>query len=280
MNPETGREQEFFLFPARNPKKVFIVGGGPAGMECARIAQKRGHQVTLMEKTTQLGGNFRLAALPPKRGEIQKGLQFLELEVRRLGVQLELGKEALPKNIEMYHPDEVIIATGAAPIIPPRPGIVQENVISAEDALLERRAVGKRVLIIGGGLAGCEVADLLSGRGNSVILVEMLEYIIPHPDPPSSFFLRERLKKQGVEIWTSRKVTEISGDKVTLEKKGEEKTVEPVDTVIFAVGYESSRDLAEKMKASPFKIRVIGDALQPRDALEAIYEGAKVGREI
>ncbi len=280
MNPETGREQEFLILPAERPKRVLIVGGGPAGIEAARVAKRRGHQVILMEKSSQLGGNYRLAALPPKRESIKRGLQFFEWEMQRLGVQFISGKEATLESIEEYHPEEVVITTGAIPVIPSIPGIKQNNVISAEDVLLQRKAVGNRVVVIGGGLVGCEVADLLSGKGKAVALVEMLVDIVPHVDPPSSFFLRERLQKQGVEVWTSWKVTKIFEDKVTLEKAGEEKTLSLVDTVVFAVGYKSSLELIETMKGSSFKIRVAGDALKPRDALEAILEGAKVGREI
>jgi 2,4-dienoyl-CoA reductase-like NADH-dependent reductase (Old Yellow Enzyme family)/thioredoxin reductase len=280
MNPETGREQEFPILPAERPKRIIIVGGGPAGMEAARVAKRRGHQVILMEKSSQLGGNFRLAALPPKREGIKKGLQFFEREMQRLGVQLKLGKEATLESIEEYHAEEVVITTGSIPIIPPISGIKQNNVISAEDVLLQRKAVGNRVLVIGGGLVGCEVADLLSGEGKAVTLVEMLADIVPHVDFPSSFFLRERLQKQRVEIWTSWKVIKIFENIVTLVKAGEEKTLSPVDTVVFAVGYKSSSELIEKMKVSSLKIRVAGDASKPRDALEAILEGAKVAREI
>jgi pyruvate/2-oxoglutarate dehydrogenase complex dihydrolipoamide dehydrogenase (E3) component len=152
--------------------------------------------------------------------------------------------------------------------------------MSAEDILLLRRHAGERVVIIGGGLVGCEVADLLSTEGKTVVLVEMLDQITPHPDPPSSVFLNERLKNQGVEIWTSWKVTRIDGSRVVVEKDGQEKTLGPFDSVVLAAGYKSSTQGLEKIRGSSLKTRVIGDALSPRDALEAIYEGSKAGREI
>lgn len=280
MNPKTGREQEFTILPVDRPKRVLIVGGGPAGMECALTAGRRGHQVILMEKSPQLGGNFRLAALPPKREDIKKGLQFFEREMQRLGIQVELGKEATLEDIEKYDPDEVVLATGANPFVPVIPGVEQEHVIFAEDVLLQKKPIGNRVLIIGGGLVGCEVADFLSQRGKVVTLVEMLPTIAPNIDIPSTFFLRERLEKQEVEIWTSCKVTKILKDQVMGEKGGEKKAFGPIDCVVLATGYQSPVDLMEKMKTPSYKIRVVGDALKPRDALEAILEGSKVAREI
>lgn len=280
MNPETLREKELTMYPTRRPKRVLVIGGGPAGLECSRVARARGHEVILMEESSELGGNFRVASIPPQRGDIKKGIQFFESEIFRLGVQVKLGEKATPEEIEKYHPDEVIIATGAIPIIPSIQGIEQDNVISAQDVLLQERPVGEQVLVIGGGLVGCEVADFLSGKGKNIVLVEMLHDIALDMDPPSTIFLRERLQRQGVEIWLSWKVTKICDDKVTVVKEGAEETIEPIDSVVYAVGYESSIDLTEKMKSTSFGVHIIGDALKARDALAAIFEGSKVGREI
>jgi 2,4-dienoyl-CoA reductase-like NADH-dependent reductase (Old Yellow Enzyme family)/thioredoxin reductase len=280
MNPETHREKELAMYPAERPKRVLVIGGGPAGLECARVARMRGHEVILVEKSSKLGGNFRLAAIPPKRGDIQKGIQFFENEILRLDIQVKLGEKATPEDVERYNPDVVVIATGAIPIIPSIPGIEQDNLISAEDVLLQKRPVGERVLVIGGGLVGSEAADFLSGKGKDVVLVEMLSDIALDMDPPSTTFLRERLQKQGVKVWLSWKVTKICDDKVIVEKDGEEKTIEPIDSVVFAVGYKFSTELTEKMKSTSFGVHVVGDASKPRDALAAIFEGSKIAREI
>lgn len=176
--------------------------------------------------------------------------------------------------------DEVVVATGADPTVPHIPGVDSNHVFSAEDALLGRGPLGKRVLIVGGGLVGCEVADFLSAAGKNVILTEMLPDIAPHVDPPSMTFLRQRLREKNVEVRTSSKVVRISEGEVTLEKEGEEKIIGGIDHVVIATGYRPKRDFNACTDSSWSRIRVIGDASEPRDALWAIYEGAKAAREI
>ena len=280
MNPETGRENEFTIRPVKQSKRVLVIGGGPAGMEFARVASLRGHEVTILEKSSQLGGNFRLASVPPKRAEILKGIQYLEREIRRLGVRVETDKEATPEELENRQFDELIIATGAVPLIAPIAGVESNNVILAEDALLQKRPVGNHVLVIGGGMVGCEVADFLSARGKRVILTELLPDIAPHTDAPFTFFIRERLRDQKVEIRTSCKVKKISGNEVSIEREGIEEIVEPIDSVIIATGYRAQTDLIRSLDSTPYRVSIIGDAMEARDALWAIYEGSKAAHEI
>ncbi|MFH1951044.1 MAG: FAD-dependent oxidoreductase [Pseudomonadota bacterium] len=280
MNPETGREKGFEIHPVKQSKRLLVIGGGPAGMEFARVSSLRGHEVTIFEKSSQLGGNFRLASIPPKKTEILKGVRYLEREIRRLGVRVETEKEATPEELEKLKFDELIMAIGALPLIPPIQGAESNNVMLAEDVLLEKRSVGNRVLVIGGGMVGCEVADFLSARGKKVILTEILPDIVPHTDAPSARFLRERLRDQKVDIRTSSEVKKISKNEVSIEQKGEEKVIGPIDSVIIATGYTAQPDLIRALNSAPYRIRVIGDALEARDALWAIYEGAKLARDI
>ena len=280
MNPQAGREKRFEIHPAEQSKKVLVAGGGPAGMEFARVATLRGHEVTIFEKSSQLGGNFRLASVPPERTGILKGLYYLEREIKRLNVRVEKEKELTPEELEEFQFDELIIATGAVPVVPPVAGSESNNLILAEDVLLEKKSVGNRVLVIGGGMVGCEVADFLSAREKRVILTEMLPDIIPHADPPSSRFIRERLRDQKVQIRTSSKVKKISGDEVIIEREGIEDVIKLIDDVIIAAGYSARRNLLRSLDSSSYSIRIIGDAVEARDALWAIYEGSKAAREI
>jgi len=280
MNPETGREREFEIHPAEQSKRVLVAGAGPAGMEFARVASLMGHEVTILEKSSQLGGNFRLASVPPKKAEILKGIHYLEREIRRLDVRVEKEKELTPGELEEFRFDELIIATGAVPLVPPIEGSESNNVILAEDVLLEKKSVGNRVLVIGGGMVGCEVADFLSARGKRVVLTEMLPDIVPHADPPSAFFIRERLRDQKVQIRTNCKVKKISGDEVIIEREGVEDIEKPIDDIIIATGYKARRNLLRSLDPSSYNIRIIGDAVEARDALWAIYEGSKAAREI
>jgi pyruvate/2-oxoglutarate dehydrogenase complex dihydrolipoamide dehydrogenase (E3) component len=227
-----------------------------------------------------LGGNFRLAAIPPKRTDIRKGIRFFENEIRRLNIQVRLGEEATLESIEHYNPDEIILATGATPIRPEVQGGKQENLVSAEETLLGKKTLGKRVLIIGGGLVGSEVADFLSEKGKEVILVEMLSDIALSRDRPSTFFIRQRLQQRGVRILLCSKVLRISGDEVIVEEAGKGKPIRPVDSIVYAVGYEPHTDLMDRLRLSSFRVHVVGDALKPRDALSAILEGTKIAREI
>ena len=193
---------------------------------------------------------------------------------------METEKEATPEELEKLKFDELIIATGALPLIPPIQGAESNNVILAQDVLLEKENVGNRVLVIGGGMVGCEVADFLSARGKKVILTEILPDIVPHTDAPSALFLRERLRDQKVDIRTSSKVKKISKNEVSIEQKGEERVVGSIDSIIIAAGYEAQTNLIRGIHSAPHRIRVIGDALEARDALWAIYEGAKTAREL
>jgi NADPH-dependent 2,4-dienoyl-CoA reductase/sulfur reductase-like enzyme len=282
LNTTVGREKEMALVATQKPKKVLVAGGGPGGLEAARVAALRGHQVTLCEKADKLGGQFNLAAVPPTKQEFAKAIQYLSTQVRKAGVKVELGKEVTPKLVDKLKPDVVIVATGGAPVIPADiPGIDKPIVVTAHDVLWGKAVVGDRVVIVGGGEVGCETADYAGERGaRQITVIEMLEDVALDMIPWSKEFLMERLKGYGVSILTSAKVKEILDDGVVFTRNGKEESIRGVSSVILAMGAKSVDDISKAVKGKAAEVHVIGDAKEPRKAFEAIHEGADIARKI
>ncbi len=282
VNPAAGREREMVLVPAKKPKKVLVAGGGPAGLEAARVAALRGHQVVLYEKTNGLGGQFNLAAVPPTKQEFAKAIRYLSTQVRKAGVKLELGKEVTPEVVDQLKPDVVIIATGGAPLIPgDLPGVDKPIVAAAHDVLAGGVTMGDKVVIVGGGLVGCETADYVGERGaREITIVEMLPDVAMDMVPWTKEFLLERLNGYRVNILTSAKVKEILDDGVVFTRNGKEEPIRGVNNVILAMGVKSVNELSEEVSDKVGEVYVIGDAKEPRKGIDAIAEGAEVGRRI
>jgi NADPH-dependent 2,4-dienoyl-CoA reductase/sulfur reductase-like enzyme len=277
------------IVPAEKPKRVFVAGGGPAGLEAARVAALRGHQVTLFEKGPKLGGQVNLASVPPFMQEMSQVIKYLSRQVEKVGVKVELGKEVTPELVEEMKPDVVIVATGAAPVIPQDiPGIDKDRVVTAWDVLAGKAAAAaKDVVILGGGLVGCETADFLAETGENlaagrttVTIVEMMEAVGLDMTSEPRHLLMMRLEAKGVKILTSAKVKEILDDGVVYIRDGQEEAIHNVDNIILALGARPVNHLSEKLKGKVPEVHVIGDANEPRKVLEATTEGAQVGRKI
>lgn len=307
LNPSVGREKEFQLTPAERPKNVVVVGGGPGGMEAARVLALRGHRVTLFEKSDKLGGQLNLAAIPPEREEFIHAVNYLSNEMQRLGVKVELGKGADAALVNGERPDAVVIATGATPIRPDIPGIDRENVAYACDVLEGKVDVGEKVVVIGGGAVGCETALFLAKKGTitpdvavflasrgvmdaesavrlthtgkKVTILEMLDKIGVDIGRTTRWTIIQSLRLHNVEMIPGATVQRITESGVIYTKDGEEK-LSPADTIVIAVGTRSESGLFEALQGLVPEVYRVGDCIEPRTASEAVEEAARVGREI
>jgi NAD(H)-dependent 7beta-hydroxy-3-oxo-delta4-cholenoic acid oxidoreductase len=303
INPTLGREKEMAITPAARARRVLVAGGGPGGLEAARVAALRGHEVTLCEKDAKLGGQFNLAAVTPMKQELCKVIKYLSTQAEKAKVQVRLNTEVTAQLVEEMEPDVVIVATGGIPLIPDIPGIQGEKVVSAHDVLASEVGIhNENVLIIGGGMVGLEVADLLANQGDNplvgrtrVAVVEMLDNVGTGIAAEARILLMQSLREKGAEIITSTRVKQILPDGVvvvntikevlpdwtTVTKDGdEERSIGGIDRIVLAVGVQSLDDLSGQIAGKVAEVHVIGDAKQPRKALEAIAEGAEVGRAI
>jgi 2,4-dienoyl-CoA reductase-like NADH-dependent reductase (Old Yellow Enzyme family)/thioredoxin reductase len=280
VNPETGREEVFKLKKTDRPKKIWIVGGGPAGMKTAEIAALRGHQVTLYEQQERLGGRFLLAAIPPQKQILKEFIDYLSRQLQKLPVKIVLGKPFHPTLLEKGKPDAVIIATGAKPYFPPIDGIKDSKAISVEEALSDPMRLAKKVLVIGGGGIGAEVADHLSEKGKEVTLIEMREGIALDLVGHLQHFLNKRLREKGVRILTSTKAIRFEKQGVWVEDPQGTKRLEGFDSVVIALGSIPNDELVESLRGKVSEVYVVGDASKPREVMEALVEGEEIALKI
>ncbi|MGA2106083.1 MAG: FAD-dependent oxidoreductase [Syntrophorhabdales bacterium] len=279
VNPFCGYETEMQITPARQPKKVVVVGGGPAGLEAAWVAAARGHRVTLYEKNKAAGGQYRIGAIPPFKQDIARALRYYLHMCEKHGVILKMGTEATVDEILAQKPDAVILATGGEPLIPDIPGAGGDRVALATDILEGKKAAGLNVLIVGGGMVGCEVADFLGEHLHKVTLVEMLPEVALDVPFPIAYFLLKRLKDYNVRVETETSAVELLKDGALVKKNGETRRLEGFDTIVLAVGTKSVDSLKAQL-APACRLHVIGDARAPRKAIDAIAEGAAVALKL
>jgi 2,4-dienoyl-CoA reductase-like NADH-dependent reductase (Old Yellow Enzyme family)/thioredoxin reductase len=280
LNPFCGQEGPMQIRSAPKRKKIIIIGGGPGGLEAAWVAAARGHQVTLYEKRPALGGQFRIAAMPPFKQDIAKAIAYYLHMCKKHGVSFKLGTEATVEQIVTDHPDAVVIATGSEPIIPDMSGVNGSRVATAWDILEGKEQAGNKVLIVGGGMVGCEVADFLGEHLHQVTIVEMLPEIASDIPPPVKYFLLQRLRDYGVQIEIETSVVEFLDDGAIVSRNGKTTPLKGFDTIVLAMGTKSVDSLKKQLEEKISELYVIGDALAPRKAIEAIEEGAKIALKI
>jgi len=280
VNPFCGFESERRLDPAEKPKKVMVVGAGPGGLSAAWIAAKRGHQVTCYDRSAQLGGEFRLAGLPPGKQDLLKAIKYYLTMCKKYGVQFKLGVDVDAAFIAQEKPDVVIVATGSAQRTPQVKGADSVEMLHAADVLEGRKKVGHKVLVIGGGMIGTETADYLSEYGHDITVLGRNPILAKDLAYNNRHFLIERLKENGVKTYTGAAVTEISPEGVTFTRNNVTERLTGFDTIISAWGLTPNGGLADQIRGTVPEVHVIGDAVQIRSALQSIAEAAQVATHI
>ncbi len=280
QNLSVGREEQYIQPRKDKPKKVLVAGGGPGGLEAARTAALRGHHVILFEKDAILGGQIQYAAMPPTKTVYQEVSKSRVRAIKKLNVDIRLGQRLKIDSIKEIKPDVLIVATGSEPYIPTNiPGIDRQSVITAKKALCTED-IGKNVLVIGGGLVGCEVADALSNKGHKVTIVEMLDHVASAMSPVERFFLNERLIEKQVRIITGSTVKSIEDDGILLKTDKAQEKIGPFDTIVLAVGAKPVNDLQEAAINLVPEVYVIGDAAKPGKILAAVEQGAETALKL
>jgi len=280
VNPQAGREAEYGLKPAEKIKKVMVIGGGVAGMEAARVCAVRGHEVSLYEKGDSLGGVLLAGGVPDFKEADLRLVRWYEKQLEDLKVDVHLNCEVTKEKVDNIKPDTVIVATGAVAKTLNVPGI--EKAFEAIDVLLGKKKVGNRVVVVGGGLVGCELALWLAKQGKDVTIVEALEKIlsaglpIPHMN---SAMLKDLLAYYKVNIITKATVSRVNDKNVVIKRETDEETI-PADSVVIAIGYNPKNDLYKEIEQDYAETYLLGDARKVQNIMYAIWDAYEVARNI
>lgn len=274
LNAENGYENTRSIQPAAQKKKIAVLGGGPAGLEAARVAALRGHDVTLFEKTTSLGGQLNIACVPPRKEEMRRATQDLIHAVCNAGVHLCMGQTRTAEQLKDAGFEAVINAVGAHSAAPRIPGIDSVNVADAWKVLAGEQQVYGTVAVIGGGMVGCETAEYLAARGCKVSVIEMMDKIAAGESTTILPTLLENYKTYGVEQYPSHKVKEFRMNAVVCENKDGAEVTIPCDYIVLAMGARSNAFDAAALEAASIPVYSIGDAAgKAADISNAIRTG-------
>jgi 2,4-dienoyl-CoA reductase-like NADH-dependent reductase (Old Yellow Enzyme family)/thioredoxin reductase len=280
VNPMLGREKEMAFIPTQNPKKVMVVGGGPGGLNVAWVAAKRGHDVHVYEKRRELGGQLVPGSTPGHKAELRSLIRFQEKQAELFGVKCHLNHEVQAEDIEAFKPDVLILATGSLPALPQVAGIDKNIVLTYEDVLDGDPPPYKTVVIIGGGATGLELALHLTEYGCIPTVIEMLPKIGSGLEAMTKKIILQRLKEKNVRILTNTKLSKIEDTGVEVVAKNDGRHFIEAEKVVIAIGTRPDTRLYDKIKSLGYDIHQVGDCLEPRNAKEAIYESAVLGRKI
>ena len=284
VNYHTGRERECNIQPVLKPKEVLVVGGGPGGMEAARVAALRGHKVTLYEKSDKLGGRLNLASMIPDKGEFNLLTDYLINQISKLGVKVVLDKEVTSELVGVLKPDAVILATGARPLIPPIPGVNKKNVFIADDIVTGNAEVtGENIIIVGGGFVGLDTGLLLAQeKKKKVTIIEQfsLEAIGAETHNTNYMDLFHKLDELGVQLIPETVIEQILDSGVEVITKDGEKQKIAADSVVLATGGVCNKELEEVLKGRVSNVRLIGDCAQVGKVINTISSGFRAAFDL
>ncbi|OGO05414.1 MAG: hypothetical protein A2Y91_02920, partial [Chloroflexi bacterium RBG_13_54_8] len=279
VNAAATRENQFRIAPVAVPKRVWVIGGGPGGLEAARVAGLRGHKVTLFEKSDKLGGQLNIIVALRWKDPFEKLREYMVRQVEKVGVEVRLGEEVTADFVAEGKPDAVILAIGATPLVPDIPGIKGDNVVLAEETLAGAREVGDRVVIVGGGMVGCETAEFLHTKAKQVTILEMLPRVGDDIEVANRAATMTKLREAGISMRANTKAVRITEHGVEATSDGATEFFEG-DTVVLAAGAKPRADLARKLEGKLSAIYSVGDCVKPRRIREAVGEGAQAGLEV
>lgn len=280
-NPIVGKEKLLPIPSVENPKKILIVGGGPAGLICGKYLSSKGNQVTLYEKNSKLGGQFLLACMPPHKQTIAQLIKQMIREAKNSGVKIELNIEVTVDLIKKISPDVVIVASGGFPIMPKINISEDIHVVNAWEVLSGEEKVGEKVAVIGAGSVGCEVADFIAVQGKNVTLFEMKDEMAIDMVHRVKQFLIKRLQEEKVAFELNSKVLEICNKSIVADCQGRKKSFEGFDTVVFALGTRSNEKLlADINSADICTVYGVGDCFKIGDALYATQSALELALAI
>jgi len=280
VNPFAGHEFVWQIKPARQKKKVLVIGGGPGGVQAALVASQRGHAVHLWEQTDQLGGQIQFAHLAPFKEEMAGIFTYLIKCLKKSPVTIRLGKRADNPAVEALGPDAVIVASGSRPVLPPIPGIDTEFVVQARDLYLTGPPAGDRIVIIGGGDIGCETADLLAGPGKQINVVEIAPAVLVRMQKIPKERLLKRLSEKGVRLYEETRVVSIEEKKVLLKRNDDTEFTIEADLVIISINAQPEDDLLHALRGKVDEVIAVGDAAAPGNLGAALRNATEVALNI